>query len=590
MIGTWTDPGPNRFETWRVNADGSGRTRLPIPEGDLVLDASRDGTWLATRTMGGDPRHRGRLTLVHPDGTGARYLTEGSAKDDRFSIFKIAPDGRSVAYAEITTVDKVRHAELFIVDIDGRHRRRIPTHFEPGTTVNVCWSPDGSRLALNIIDGENKQGSIVLVDLDGPNYPLPQAPAAARAMEPHGLRLDDARPGHPPRGQSTSRRTAKTLRGRYQALLQENANAGRIYGQAIRKAKTAEERMRAYEEKFPRPRAYAGRFLQIAESAPGPVGRRCAGLDRAARRRRARVRPRDRAARRDHAAKHERRSPGGEQPDRQDFADGRAALPRGHRQEPGPVHPGDTLACGWGNTSGINPRRSGASGRTRQIAGRLEAMFLEEGGDKESFERFRSRDPDALMKQAEAAFERVVKEFGDVPGGRGEPLGQEARSELNEIRNLVPGKPAPEVTGADVDGHPIKLSDYRGRVVLISFWGQQWGSLRRQVPSDRVLAARMKDRPFVLLGVNDDGKELLRALIKKEGITWPTLWDRGGDANTPGPIARQFNIQVRPSHYLIDHRGIIRHKFIGTAGVGKLDAAIDELVAAAERDPDATKP
>ena len=43
------------FETWRVNADGTGRTRLPIPEGDLVLDASRDGTWLATRTMGGDP-------------------------------------------------------------------------------------------------------------------------------------------------------------------------------------------------------------------------------------------------------------------------------------------------------------------------------------------------------------------------------------------------------------------------------------------------------------------------------------------------------------------------------------------------------
>ena len=92
------------------------------------------------------------------------------------------------------------------------------------------------------------------------------------------------------------------------------------------------------------------------------------------------------------------------------------------------------------------------------------------------------------MKEAEAAFERVVKEFGDVPGGHAEPLGQEARSELNEIRNLVPGKPAPEVTGADVDGHPIKLSDYRGQVVLISFWGQQWGSLRRQVPADRVIA------------------------------------------------------------------------------------------------------
>ena len=246
MIGTWTDPGSNRFETWRVNADGSGPTRLPIPEGDLVLDASRDGTWLATRTMGGEPQHRGRLTLVHPDGTGARYLTEGSAKDDRFSIFKIAPDGRRVAYAEITTVDKVRHAELFVVDIDGRNRRRIPSHFEPGTTVTVCWSPDGSRLALNLIDTEKKEGSIVLVDLDGPNFHFRKLPLPPGRWNLHGLRLGDARAGPPPRGRR--RATAGPARDGVQ---------GRLPGD-----------VRQEFEKSPRPRSYTGRFLEIAESAP----------------------------------------------------------------------------------------------------------------------------------------------------------------------------------------------------------------------------------------------------------------------------------------------------------------------------------
>ena len=59
-----------KFETWRVNADGTGRVKLPIPETDAVLDCSRDGTWLATRTVPGEATHRGRLTLVHPDGTG----------------------------------------------------------------------------------------------------------------------------------------------------------------------------------------------------------------------------------------------------------------------------------------------------------------------------------------------------------------------------------------------------------------------------------------------------------------------------------------------------------------------------------------
>ena len=213
VIGTWTDPGSVRYETWRVNADGSGRDPAADPRGRPR--ARR----LARRHLARHPHHgrrpeaTGRLTLVHPDGTGARHLTEGSAKDDRFSIFKIAPDGRSVAYAEITTVDKVRHAELFIVDIEGRNRRRIPSHFEPGTTVTVHWSPDGSRLALNLIDGETKEGSIVLGGPGRPEFPHPQDSPAARAMEPPGLRLDDARIRAP-----TGRRsppTRATLRGRY---------------------------------------------------------------------------------------------------------------------------------------------------------------------------------------------------------------------------------------------------------------------------------------------------------------------------------------------------------------------------------------
>ena len=137
----------------------------------------------------------------------------------------------------------------------------------------------------------------------------------------------------------------------------------------------------------------------------------------------------------------------------------------------------------------------------------------------------------------------------------------------------------------------MTLSDHRGRVVLISFWADWCGSCRAQIPYERALAARMQDRPFVLLGVNGDGdKDKLRALIAREGIAWRSWWDGGGSANSPGPIARQFNVRTWPTLYLIDHNGVIRHKFLGTPSAGKLDAAIDELVAAAERDAAATKP
>jgi peroxiredoxin len=583
VIGAWAGSTWGRFETWRVNADGSGRTRLPIPEGDLVLDASRDGTWLATRTIGGDPRHKGRLTLVHPDGTGARYLTEGSAQDDRFSIFRIAPDGRSVAYAEITTVDKIRHAQLFVVDIDGKNRRKIPTHFEPGTNVAAFWSPDGSRLALNLISSENKEGSIVLVDFDGPNFHFRKLPLPPgrwnllvcdwKVLAPD-IRLEATDP--PP--------DSRTLRGRYQALIQEHEKAGRLYGQALKAARTDEDRQKAYREKFPRPRSYAGRFLQLAESAPSDpsavdalvwiVQRSDAGpeFDRAIE-----------LLARDHAAKQKvslpassslinKLSPAAEKLFRAVIDKNPNRFVRGY-------------ACLWlGQYLRYQSEAVRRVREDKQNAAFLESMFLEKGGDKASFERFSRRDPDALMTRSEAAFERVVKEFADIPGPHDQTLGQEAQTELNEIRNLVPGKPAPEVTGTDVDGRPMKLSDHRGRVVLLSFWGKNWGSLRGQIPYERTLAARMHDRPLVVLGVNDDDKETLRALLKKEDITWPSWWDRGRDAATPGPIARQFNINTRPTYYLVDHRGVIRHKFRGTPGPGKLDAAIDALVAAAERD------
>ena len=237
-----------KFETWRVNADGTGRTKLPIPDTDLLLDCSGDGMWLATRTISGEPRHRGRLTLVHPDGTGSRYLTEGSANDDLFSIFKISPDGQSVAYVEIKTIDDNRHSRLFVADINGKNRREIPIAFEPGISAGVSWSPDGSRLALNMINTTTKEGSIALVDRDGSNYRKLSPPPGRWNLDVCDWKTitPELKVGAP-----DDTPDLKTPRGRYEALLQEINTAAKIHDEASRKAKTSEERSRIYQEKFP---------------------------------------------------------------------------------------------------------------------------------------------------------------------------------------------------------------------------------------------------------------------------------------------------------------------------------------------------
>ncbi|MBI3852957.1 MAG: redoxin domain-containing protein [Verrucomicrobia bacterium] len=76
----------------------------------------------------------------------------------------------------------------------------------------------------------------------------------------------------------------------------------------------------------------------------------------------------------------------------------------------------------------------------------------------------------AESKEPEKLFELVVAKYADVKGYRG-TLADLATAELFEIRNLGVGKVAPEIEGEDVEGKHFKLSEYRGKVVVIDFWG-----------------------------------------------------------------------------------------------------------------------
>jgi hypothetical protein len=82
----------------------------------------------------------------------------------------------------------------------------------------------------------------------------------------------------------------------------------------------------------------------------------------------------------------------------------------------------------------------------------------------------RKIDPDQTRKEAEALLEEVEKKYADVKLN-GRTLGEQAKPVLFEMRHLSVGKVAPEIEGEDLDGKKFKLSDYRGKVVVIDFWG-----------------------------------------------------------------------------------------------------------------------
>ncbi len=81
-----------------------------------------------------------------------------------------------------------------------------------------------------------------------------------------------------------------------------------------------------------------------------------------------------------------------------------------------------------------------------------------------------SLDPEKLAKQREQVYETMLNSFPDVEAD-GTTLGKIARKELFAIRHLAVGCVAPDIEGEDIHGKKFKLSDFRGKVVMLSFWG-----------------------------------------------------------------------------------------------------------------------
>jgi hypothetical protein len=97
---------------------------------------------------------------------------------------------------------------------------------------------------------------------------------------------------------------------------------------------------------------------------------------------------------------------------------------------------------------------------------------------------------------------------------------------------------------------------------------------------ERSLVKRLADKPFVLLGVNSDADpKALKKVLEKEKITWRSFWDGG---STSGLIATRWAVEGWPTLYVIDHKGVIRKKYVGSPGNDVLDSVLDDIIKEAE--------
>ena len=115
------------------------------------------------------------------------------------------------------------------------------------------------------------------------------------------------------------------------------------------------------------------------------------------------------------------------------------------------------------------------------------------------------------------------------------------------------GNIAPEIKSEDADGRKMELSQYKGKVVLLSFWASWCGPCKELLPYEKQLARQFEDKPFVLLGVNSDIDKAAFVKVQQQfGMTWPSFWDGLGSIN------REWDIEFLPMLILIDEKGIIR--------------------------------
>jgi RNA polymerase sigma factor (sigma-70 family) len=200
-------------------------------------------------------------------------------------------------------------------------------------------------------------------------------------------------------------------------------------------------------------------------------------------------------------------------------------------------------------------------------------------------DRLRKLDAAALEREAIPLYERVVKDFADFPldkigsdrglPGRPTTLGSAAQLYLRELKTCSVDQIAPEIDGVDLTGRPMKLSDFRGKVVALLFRsippaGGRSNRPRTLAESMRNMAMRHANDPFVLLGVAttdalgepvmpNTNRDVLKSALETSKLPG-RFWFDPDEQGKSGPIQTEWN--THSGLFVLDHRGVIRFKHV----------------------------
>lgn len=151
------------------------------------------------------------------------------------------------------------------------------------------------------------------------------------------------------------------------------------------------------------------------------------------------------------------------------------------------------------------------------------------------------------------------------------------QEELSEVKvgNQI-GNMAPDFELTSLEGEPVKLSDYRGKKVLLNFWATWCPPCRAEMPHMEAFYKDYKDKDVVILGVNLTHTAKFASdvpeFVEEFGLTFPILLDNKGKVSD-----EFYQVIAYPTTFVIDSKGIISERFRGAINYEIMEKSTSKL-------------
>lgn len=163
---------------------------------------------------------------------------------------------------------------------------------------------------------------------------------------------------------------------------------------------------------------------------------------------------------------------------------------------------------------------------------------------------------------------------------------QEPKSIRAELQPAAKRRAAPTIALQDGTGRTVRLSDFRGRVVLLDFWATSCGGCVQEIPMFVEVVNANEARGLDAIGVSEDiayenlesadeAWRRIRPFVRERKIPYPIVL-------ADSRVTMAFNITAIPATFLIDRKGRIAATYVGVVERGNLEANVESLLAEAK--------